>query len=591
MANYTVINNNFVSGEISPMMDGRIDSPKYLTGLAVCENFIPSSQGPLIKRAGTKYIGKLASSVDSARLALFEAGVNGRFIVEFTDLLIRFWTEDGDLVQSGESPLTIVSTYTESEISDLSCVMNKGVMYIVHPDHQPAKITLSAGPSFTLTTITFTGGRTFDSAGSYPSCQAFKGGRWYLAATDDEPNAIFASRTTDTATGDRFTDFTFQDEDGTVLPSHAIYLQETDMYGSKINWLINQKRILAGAGSSIWMDSGEIATPATFDMAITLSGGANKTEARAVGSYIIYAGPGGKTLNAMHYNSESDGYLNDEISQSASHMLDSGVKDFVISRMRETIIWVLNEDGTLCSCTFNATLGVIGWARHPLGKGSDGLDMTVQSIELLPGDDTKEDVVWMTVLRAGSIYIETMTIYSQDISNDTVYLDCHASQALSPALATVTFTYLAGETVSAIADGALLPPKTLDSSGNVTYDRAVEDISVGFQITAKIRLLRPELPSNGTSQGKKRQVQKQVIRRYNSLGGRVGLEDDSSMTELLPLVSGEYVYGSSYDLFTGDYEVNLTSFIDNDGRIFIISDEPFPFNLLAVMTTFGITEG
>ena len=51
MASYTVMQNNFVSGEISPMMEGRIDSVKYQTGLAICENFVPIRLGSQIGRA------------------------------------------------------------------------------------------------------------------------------------------------------------------------------------------------------------------------------------------------------------------------------------------------------------------------------------------------------------------------------------------------------------------------------------------------------------------------------------------------------------------------------------------------------------
>ena len=126
------------------MMDG-VDSAKYQTGVAICENFIPSRQGPLIKRQGTKFVGIL-EEISSARLALFDAGVNGRFIVEFTDKLIRFWNEDMTLVESGGAAFEIVSTYLATELDQLSCLMNKGTMYIVHHQHRPAKIEMGSLP-------------------------------------------------------------------------------------------------------------------------------------------------------------------------------------------------------------------------------------------------------------------------------------------------------------------------------------------------------------------------------------------------------------------------------------------------------------
>ncbi len=575
-------------------MDGRVDSAKYQTGVAICENFIPSRQGPLIKRPGTKFIGVL-SGISTAHLALFDAGVDGRFIVEFTNTLIRFWNEDGTLVESGGSTLEIVSTYLEAELSKISCVMNKGTMYVVHPNHTPAKIEMGTTPPFTLTSLTFTGGRTFDASGDYPSCQTFKGGRWYLAATENEPNAIFASRTPEISSGtDRFTDFTFsEDVDGveTVLSSHAIYLQETDLFGSKINWLINQKRILAGAGSSIWMDGGVIATPSTFDMSITLSGGCNSSPARAIDSYVLFAGPGGQSLNVMHYNSESDGYLKTDISQSATHMITSGIKNFVVTGMKGKIIWVLCEDGSLSSCSFDPEVGVIGWARHPMGAGSDGETMKVKSLEIMPGNEDADDVLWLTVMRSGKLYIESLAIPSQETSTDEVYVDCSTTIEFETPTNTVTVGHLADESVDAVGDDALLPVITCDETGTVTYDRSFSKISIGFPLEARVRLLRPELPANGaTSQGKLRQVERLVLRLYKSLGGKIGVDYGDDMRRIIPLVLGEYELGSSFSLFTGDKEADIPSYADIDGRVWIVSDEPFPFTLLAVMTKYGVLE-
>ena len=592
MPSYTVLQNNFISGEINPMMEGRLDSEKYQTGLSLCENFIPTRLGSLIKRPGTQYIATL-SGITSARLVLFDAGVNGKFMAEFSPLKIRFWTQAGALVQHSGSPFEIVTTYTATELSELSCVMNKGVMYIVHHSHKPAIIQKTTTPApFTLTEPTFTGGRTFAAAGDYPSCQAFKGGRWYLAATDNEPNSIFASRTPDTSTGDRFTDFTFSDTiEGvvTVLSTHAIYLQETDMYGSKINWLVNQKRILAGAGRSIWMDGGVIATPASFDMSVTLNGGCNSTYPKALDNYVIYAGIGGRSLNVMQYRTDDDGYINAEVSLTARHMIASGIKAFsLLNGENGSVIWVLCNDGTLCSCSIDLGSGVIGWARHPMGTGSDNNPMTVQSIEVMPGDDSSDDVLWLTVLRSGPMQVEKLDMTSPDNMDDAVYVDCAMTIEYETPTDTISVPHLAGQNVDALADNAVLPIKTLDGSGSCTYDRSFSRITVGYPIEARIRLLRPELPANGTSQGKKRQIQEQTLRLYRSLGGKVVTNGRESL--LLSLVPGTDKMGERFPAFTGAKRLELNSAADYDGSVDIESDEPVPFNLLAVMTRYALLE-
>ena len=356
----------------------------------------------------------------------------------------------------------------------------------------------------------------------------------------------------------------------------------------KYTGLLIKKRILAGVGSSIWMDSGVIATPATFDM--LTSGGCNTTPATAIDSYVIYAGPGGQSLNVMHYNADSDGYVKTDISQSATHMISSGIKSFVITGMKGNIIWILCEDGVLCSCTFDPDTGVIGWARHPMGKSANGVLMQVKKYELLPGNESKDDVLWMTVLRSGNMYVETMAIPSPEISSSAVYLDCSVTIDTEHPTNTVTVPHLASEIVDAIGDNALLPVMTCDEAGIVVYDRQFSSISIGFPLEARVRLLRPELPANGTSQGKMRQVEKQTLRLYQSLGGKVGVDYGKGMRRIIPLVPGEYELGSSFPLFTGDKETDTPSYANADGRVWIVSDEPWPFNLLAVMTRYGILE-
>ncbi|RYD49591.1 MAG: hypothetical protein EOP85_01340, partial [Verrucomicrobiaceae bacterium] len=52
---------SFASGEISPLLDGRTDIPKYAGACKRLENFIPTPQGGLVKRPGLQRLGYTAS--------------------------------------------------------------------------------------------------------------------------------------------------------------------------------------------------------------------------------------------------------------------------------------------------------------------------------------------------------------------------------------------------------------------------------------------------------------------------------------------------------------------------------------------------
>lgn len=593
MAKFTVLQNNFISGELNPHMEGRIDSERYKTGLSICENFIPTRLGSLIKRPGTRYVAKLDDGVGDARLAMFDAGYDGKFMVEFTEYKARFWTDYGTIVKDqGNDVFELVTPYSVAEIHELSCQMNKSVMYIVHHNHPPAIIEQDSPDPFKISEPNFTGHRTFSQAGDYPSCQTFKGGRYYLAATDNAPNTIWASRTPDSLLGDRFFDFTMFEEidgDDVTLSTHAIELQETDMHGSRIKWMVNQKRILAGAGRTIWMDSGAVPTPATFDMMITLNDGVADILPKALDNYVIYAGTGGRTLNIMQYRTDDDGYINAEISLTAKHIIKSGIKAFdLLNGEYGSVLWVICNDGTLASCTIDIGSNVTGWARHPLGKDVDGYEMTVLSLEIMPGDDQIDDVLWLTVNRSGSIYIEILDMSQPNGLYDARFVDCATNIEFTPKTDTITVPHLANQEVDALADEAILPRKVLDEHGTTTYDRTFKDIVIGYPIRSTIKLLRPELPANGTSQGKTRQLLEQTLRLYRSLGGKAIV--GSTESPILPLIPGDYRLGSIFPEFTGDKRLQIIGYAGKDEGVEIKSNEPLPFTLLAVMSTYGITE-
>ena len=578
--NVTLMQNNFTSGEISPMMDGRIDSGRYQTGLSLCENFLPTRQGGLKRRPGSRYAGNTKSNA-VARLANYQAIGGDYYELEFTNLKLRIWKQDKTLVQSGGSPAEVTTPYTTAQLFGIKLAVVKGVVYLVHPSHPPATITLSGG-TFAYNVIIFVVGshRTFAATNKYPSVISFNGGRLYLGGTNEEPNAIFASKPPIAATGvDQFNDFTF----GTAADD-AIYLQETDMYGTHLHWLVHQKRLISGTDRTIWMDSGALATPASFDMSLVSFTGASPIQAKVAENLVVYAGRENTTMHAMIFSEESGGYVDVDLTRDADHILAAGIKDFSIMTFPESIIWVVRNDGVLCSCTLDQKNGIVAWARHPMGEGA-----VVECVSI--GVCTEADDVWLVVLR-GSVrtveYIRFCELFTSTI-DEAFFVDNGITITNSPADPVVSgIAHLNGYDVDALGDGAVLPQKTV-AAGEVTYDRAVGTVNIGIPITSMVRTLRPELPANGTSQGKKKRIEKQTLRFYASLGGKVGVSL-SNMVPILDLYPGTYVLGSVLQPVTGDKDLDISGGNTSDGRLYIVQDAPVPFNLLAAMTRFAIME-
>ena len=62
MPRTTLALTNFVSGELSPKMDGRIDFEKYSSGCKTLENFLIHPQGAASRRTGTQFVSEVKTS-------------------------------------------------------------------------------------------------------------------------------------------------------------------------------------------------------------------------------------------------------------------------------------------------------------------------------------------------------------------------------------------------------------------------------------------------------------------------------------------------------------------------------------------------
>jgi len=157
----------FNAGELSPYLDGRVDLNKYTSGCKKLRNFIPTVQGPAMRRSGTRFVNEVKSSANRTWLVRFEFSETQAYILEFGNQYIRFYTNHG-VVLSGGSPYEISSPYTTAALSNangtlrLRFVQSGDVVYIVHPSYAPRKLSRFGPVNWTLTEIDFKGGPFLD---------------------------------------------------------------------------------------------------------------------------------------------------------------------------------------------------------------------------------------------------------------------------------------------------------------------------------------------------------------------------------------------------------------------------------------------
>jgi hypothetical protein len=156
MPRTTWTQNNFNAGEWSPLTYGRSDVGKYTNALATCLNYIPTTQGGLTRRPGTKYVANTKSD-GAVRLVQFEFSITQAYILEFGNLYVRFYTLGGQLL-SGMSPYEIATPYTTADLADLSFTQSADVLYIAHRNYGPRRLSRLGPTNWTLAQLPYADG-------------------------------------------------------------------------------------------------------------------------------------------------------------------------------------------------------------------------------------------------------------------------------------------------------------------------------------------------------------------------------------------------------------------------------------------------
>lgn len=153
---------NFNSGELSPMLDGRVDFNKYASGASELENFIPTVQGPIVRRGGTRFVHEVKNSAQRVFLYTFEFSVDQAYVIEFGNLYARFYTWDavtkvrGILESSPGVPVEVVTPYTTADLFNadgtpkLGLAQSGDILYIAHPLYQQRMLSRTSAIAFSL---------------------------------------------------------------------------------------------------------------------------------------------------------------------------------------------------------------------------------------------------------------------------------------------------------------------------------------------------------------------------------------------------------------------------------------------------------
>lgn len=160
MVRNSPIKYSFNAGELSDLIDGRVDQPKHGNGVKVARNFLATVQGPAFRRGGTYFIRETKDSADRSWLVDFQFNVFQSYVLEFGDQYIRFYTSHAQVL-SGMSAYEIATPYLVADLTAadgtfaLTLEQSNDVVYIAHNSgtYPLQKLTRIANTNWTLSEV------------------------------------------------------------------------------------------------------------------------------------------------------------------------------------------------------------------------------------------------------------------------------------------------------------------------------------------------------------------------------------------------------------------------------------------------------
>lgn len=140
----------FTGGEISGEVASRVDLEKYQLALLQAENAIIRPYGPVYKRPGSIYAGRMKYDDRAAILVRFEYSVEISYLLEFGDRYIRIWRDGVHL------PFELETPFVPDDLRNLRFVQSVDVMYICSGNHPVKKLSRYSEQDWRLTDIAWT---------------------------------------------------------------------------------------------------------------------------------------------------------------------------------------------------------------------------------------------------------------------------------------------------------------------------------------------------------------------------------------------------------------------------------------------------
>lgn len=411
----------------------------------------------------------------------------------------------------------------------------------------------------------------------YPQTLCFFQDRLCFGGTKKQPYMVWMSRTGD------YGNFSVEKASGTVTDDSAVALAFVSRKQFKILHLIASTDLIVLTAGNEWTVSGsDTVTPSKAVPKMQTTRGCSTVEPLMIGGRIVFVQGRGSTVRDMAYSYETDSYGGNDLTLLAKHIIENvQIVDSAYKQEPDSTIYFVRSDGSMACLSYIMEQKVYAWSTiETQGK--------IEAVAAVQEGD--EDIIYLVVKREiNGVTVRNIEYLAKNPAksnnpDDYIMLDNaieYSAAEKSSGETEIDAAELAGEKVTVIGDGRMYSGLTVSQDGTVTLPAAVQHAFIGLPYRSIVELPNVEIKTgDGTMQGRKKQISNCILRLSNSLGGMVG--PDINTMDLMNFDEQNAV--SDIKLFTGDKHMTLPiGGFNNEGRVIIVTDEPYPFNLLAVV--------
>jgi hypothetical protein len=431
----------------------------------------------------------------------------------------------------------------------------------------------------------------------YPSTGAFFEQRLYVAGNTDQPQTFWASQTGNFEVHSPDSDPTVGTFDGTVQDDDALDFTISADNVNAIRWMsAGEDTLSIGTTGGEWVPSstGAVITPSDITVRRQTTHGSAQVVPVRVDNIVLFVQRAKRKIREFGFTFETDGYRAFDMTRLAQHITIGGIVEMDHAEEPDSQVWVVRADGQLPAMTFRRQEDVVGWSRHILGGAFGTGDAIVESVSVIAGsngagqhhDSTSRDEVWIQVKRTiNSATVRYIEMFERDYdtthdATDAIYSDSCITYSGGSTSTITGLGHLEGQTVKVWANSAVQADKVV-SSGSITLDTASTKVQIGLSFTHKLTTLKIEGGNKaGTSVGKIKRFSGVTFVLLNSHTIEYGPSPSELTKNDLREVS-DYM-DSGTPLYTGELAVEFDGNWESDPRIYIESDDPAPFTVLAI---------